>query len=75
MEDDVEAGIVGGLIPPVEEIISDIEGETFIKPRKTYNFKYIGTENATWIFDNSLPIEVTINDKEISIKWLKTYSG
>lgn len=75
MEDDIEAGIVGGLIPPVEEIISDIEGETFIKPKKTYNFKYIGAENATWIFDNSLPIEVTINDKEISIKWLKTYSG
>lgn len=76
MEDDVEAGVVGGLIPPpAQEVISDIEGETFIKPKKTYNFKYNGKENAEWIFDNSLPIEVTINNKEILIKWLKTYSG
>ena len=75
MEDDIEAGIVGGLIPLPEEVVSDIQGEGFIKPKKTYKFEYIGIENAEWIFDNSLPIEVTINNKEISIKWLPNYSG
>lgn len=75
MEDDIETGIVGGLIVEPEQIATDIEGDTFIKPKKTYLYKYIGTEEAEWIFDTSLPIEVTINGKEITIKWLKTYSG
>jgi hypothetical protein len=75
MEDDVEAGIVGGLIAEQEQIVTDIEGDTFIKPKKTYLYKYIGTEETDWAFDTSLPIEVNINGKEITIKWLKTYSG
>lgn len=75
MEDDIETGIVGGLITEPELITTDIEGDTFIKPKKTYLYKYIGAEEAEWIFDTSLPIEVTINGKEITIKWLKTYSG
>jgi hypothetical protein len=75
MEDNIEAGIVGGLIAEPELIATDIEGDTFIKPKKTYLYKYIGTEEAEWTFDTSLPIEVTIDGKEITIKWLKTYSG
>lgn len=75
MEDDIETGIVGGLIIEPELIATDIEGDTFIKPKKTYLYKYIGAEESEWIFDTSLPIEVTINGKEITIKWLKTYSG
>ena len=75
MEDDVEAGIVGGLIAEQEQIATDIEGDTFIKPKKTYLYKYIGTEETDWVFDTSLPIEVDINGMEITIKWLKTYSG
>jgi hypothetical protein len=75
MEDDIEIGIVGGLIAEPEQIATDIEGDTFIKPKKTYLYNYIGTEEADWIFDTSLPIETAINGKEIAIKWLKTYSG
>lgn len=75
MEDDTENGIVGGLIPKPEEIVSDIQGDTFIKPRKTYTYKYTGAEQSNWEFDNSLPIETIIDNQKISIKWLKNYSG
>lgn len=75
MEDDTENGIVGGLIPKPEEIVSDIQGDTFIKPRKTYTYKYTGTEQSNWEFDNSLPIEAITDNQEISIQWLKNYSG
>ena len=74
-EDDMVNGIVGGLIKEPEVPVSDIEGETFIKPKKTYIFTYNGSENSTWLFDTKLPIETQINDKEISVKWVNTYSG
>jgi len=42
-EDDIENGVVGGLIvkpenPNTEEIEETIVGETFIKPKKEYEF-------------------------------------
>lgn len=76
-EDDIEQGIVGGLIvkPTENEVISNIEGETFIKPRKTYTYIYTGTEKSEWLFDTQAPIEVKINNQTITIKWLKNYSG
>lgn len=76
-EDDIEQGIVGGLIvkPSDNEIQSFIQGETFIKPRKTYTYTYIGTEKSEWIFDTQAPLEVNINEQTITIKWLKNYSG
>ena len=76
-EDNIEEGIVGGLIveniPDTEP--SEIEGEIFIRPTKTYSYIYKGTEQGTWIFDTNLPIETEIKDNQINIKWLKTYSG
>ena len=76
-EDDIENGIVGGLIveSTIEEEVSEIVGDTFIKPKMTYTYTYQGKENANWLFDNTLPIETVINEKEITIKWIKTYSG
>ena len=76
-EDDINNGIVGGLI---EEIIepSDnmIYGDTFIKPKVTYNYKYKGEGYTKWDWDPTLPIDVTIEeDNSISIKWLTTYTG
>lgn len=75
--DDVIEGIVDGLlIQELPELASaNIEGETFIKPKRSYTYKYVGTEQASWVFDHSLPIEAEINDKEIIIKWIKTYTG
>ena len=77
-EDDIDNGIVGGLI--VEEIpqpSSDIiEGEIFIKPKVTYNYKYNGKGEAKWDWDPTLPMTVTTEeDNSISLKWLTTYTG
>jgi hypothetical protein len=72
-EIDIENGIVGGLIP--EEVPSDISGEAFIKPRKVYTFTYIGSEVASWEYDNTLPMEVNIDDKQIHIAWNTNYGG
>ena len=74
--DNVEEGIVdawGEEIPEPQD--TTIEGEIFIKPKKSYTYKYIGEEVANWSFDNRLPIEAKINDKEITIKWTTTYTG
>ena len=74
--DNVEEGIVdawGEEIPEPQD--ATIEGEIFIKPKKSYTYKYTGDENAEWIFDSRLPIEAHINNKEITIKWTTTYTG
>ena len=74
--DNVEEGVVnawGEEIPKPQD--AAIEGEIFIKPKKSYTYKYTGEEEAQWIFDSRLPIEAHINDKEITIKWTTTYTG
>ena len=48
-EDDLENGIVGGLIvepanPNEEEVEITITGETFIKPNQAYEYKYEGED-------------------------------
>jgi hypothetical protein len=77
IEDDIDAGIVGGNITPIEpEIItSEIEGEVFIKPKKTYTYTYTGTGDAQWIIDSKLPIEKKIDGKTITLSWTSTYRG
>ena len=74
-EDDIEEGIAGGLIVKPAEIESLIKGESFIVPKVSYSYVYEGEENAEWKYDTSLPIKIDINDKEITITWLKGYSG
>ena len=76
-EDNIEEGIVGGLIADniIEPIESEIKGATFIKPKKTYTYLYEGSEQASWLFDTSLPIETDITGSKIQIKWYNTYSG
>lgn len=72
--DNIEDGIVGGLIiPPIDE--SAIVGELLIKPRKTYEYNYTGSEISEWSYDKSLPMEITIDDKKIKIKWTTNYGG
>ena len=74
-EDDIVNGIVGGLIPEQTDQESDIVGEGFIKPKKTYIYHYEGSEMASWIFDTTIPIETKIENNQIEIKWLQNYSG
>lgn len=76
--DDVEAGIVGGLVvsPEVpDESQNMIHGETFIKPKKTYEFIYRGREDASWFIDKKYPVEYQIDNNKITLTWTKTYSG
>lgn len=81
-EDDVAKGLVGGLIvrdteintPRIERLI---EGETFIKPKRNYTYTYTGLSASgnEWMIDKNIPIEYTINNNKITLKWIPSYSG
>ncbi len=78
IEDDVAAGIVDGLVvnPEVpDESKNFIFGETFIKPKKSYEFIYRGRNKAEWHIDGKYPIEYTVEGNKITLTWMKTYSG
>ena len=81
-EDDIEAGIVGGLIEEVKdpngEGTMQILGETFIKIKKTYEFKYDGNQGALWSVDKKYPVYLGIdkNDaRRVLLRWEGSYSG
>lgn len=79
-EDDIENGIVGGLIaepvsPNKEAIEETIVGETFIKPKKTYEFTYNGNLVGTWSVDKGVPVYLEPDGKVVKLRWLDTYSG
>lgn len=79
-EDDIENGVIGGLIvepinPNPEEIEGIIIGETFIKPKKFYEYEFKGKESNEWKYDYKLPLEVELKGNRIKIKWLSTFSG
>ena len=80
-EDDVENMVIGGLIeeqqnPNGELIEQIITGETFIKPKQEYIYSYKGPNFITWDYDKKLPLKVSsLNNSEITIKWLSSYSG
>ena len=82
-EDNIEEGIVGGLIlepenPNEPEIERAIIGDTFIKPKKTYEYKYNGSENFDWFVEKKYPVvieEDPLDPKHIFLKWNNAYSG
>ena len=82
IEDDVENGIVGGLIeeikdPNTEEAASII-GNTFIKVKKSYEYRFNGTLAAEWYVDKQYPVklEFDIDDpRNVVLKWDSSYSG
>ena len=75
-EDDVENGIVGGLIAePIIPSTGLIEGDTFIKPKVKQEYTYTGTDAGEWVVETNLPIEKEVNDNKITIKCLQNYSG
>ena len=82
-EDDIEAGIIGGLIeevkdPNIEQGRMEILGETFIKVKKTYDFNFDGTLAAEWKVDNKCPVVLMPDPSDarhISLKWISSYSG
>lgn len=81
-EDDIDNGIVGGLIIEPQDPNSgeqmNIIGETFIKIKKKYNFKFDGTLAASWSVDKKYPIVLMPdpNDpRNITLEWVGSYSG
>ena len=81
-EDDIANGVVGGLIeevkdPNVEDTFA-ILGDTFIKVKKPYEYKFNGTLVADWRVGKQYPVklETDINDpRNVVLKWDSSYSG
>ena len=78
--DDVENGVVGGLIvepvsPNTKSAEEIIVGETFIKPKMQYEYTYKGNLEGKWTTDKDYPIELIQDGKSVKLRWLKTYSG
>ena len=81
-EDDIENGVVGGLIEEIKdpngEEIMEIIGDTFIKPKKSYDYRFDGRTAALWSVDKKYPVklEYDSNDpRKISVIWEGSYSG
>ena len=78
-EDDVENGVVGGLIEEPQDpnpLGDPINGETFIKPKMSYTYTYTGSETGEWTYNGKLPIAVSKKEgKTITIIWNSSYSG
>ena len=79
-EDDVDAGIVGAKLEPVqnpngEENPAGIIGETFIKPKKQYIYSCID-KSKTWSIDSHVPVQSNIDKaKNLVLTWTASYSG
>ena len=82
-EDDIEAGIVGGLIevpqdPNIEAGTMQILGETFIKIKKGYQYTFDGTLASEWFVDKRYPVVLTPDPKDarnVTVQWISSYSG
>lgn len=81
-EDDIENGIVGGLVeeiknPNSEKVEDAIIGETFIKPKTTYTYYFNGSLLSDWELKGKyLPIKTKkIDEYTIELIWDSTYSG
>lgn len=78
-QDDLDTGMVDGLIPvpeapdPQSELII---GETFIKPKTSYMYKYVGEESGQWGVEGKVPVKaIKIDGKEITIQWNSSDHG
>lgn len=74
-EDDIENGIAGSLVLKPTEKPNEIQGDMFIYPRISATYEYTGSESGQWGFDRTLPLEAKIQDKTITLTWIKGYSG
>ena len=81
-EDNVDDGIAGGLIEEIQDPnkgdVMSIVGETFIKVKKNYIFRFDGTLATTWKVDPKYPVILTpspVDPRKVNLKWDATYSG
>lgn len=82
IEDDIAAGIVGGLIeeikdPNVEEPLL-IEGDTFIKVKMPSTYYFTGDEVSEWRVNGDYPVKLEVDrqdPKKVLLTWSAGYSG
>ena len=81
-EDDIKAGIVGGLIEEIQdpngEGTMEIIGETFIKIKTEKQYRFDGTLATEWVVDKKYPVILTPDPKDprkVTLKWDSSYSG
>lgn len=83
-EDDIDQGLVGTLKakpidPNPEETSFFISGDTFIKPKKTYTYKFNGDiEIGRWSVQKDRPVRYSIDEDDpftIYVMWDSSYSG
>ena len=86
INDDVENGIVDAfVVKPVDPNPDDnntfeVVGETFIKPKKTYEYYIFNLKEGNWYVDTKVPVKFNTYKTEdgynaISLKWEQPYSG
>ena len=65
--------------PNTEEENTIIRGDTFIKPKVTYQYEFIGVRGNQWVIDTKkYPVRYSVNpadDREIKVIWDSPYSG
>ena len=74
----ISKGLVDGLIKPQKDPNprrNEIIGDTFIKPKTTHTYEYVGDKIATWTYDKKLPLKIAIDGNKITIRWTSSYSG
>ena len=82
-EDDIENGIVGGLIEEIKDPNNEVAdvgilGETFIKVKKSYDYSFSGRAAAVWFVDAKYPIDIEIDPEDprrMTLTWRAGYSG
>ena len=80
-EDDIENGIVDGLIEEIPDPNSKegkIIGDTFIKIRQPSVYKFDGNVGAIWEVDKKYPITLTIDKDDprtVVVTWDGSFSG
>lgn len=81
-EDDIEAGIVKGLVEetqdPNGDQVLEIEGETFIKVKMPYSYTFTGRQAAIWTVDKKYPVKLEFDEadpRNVTLTWTSGYSG
>ena len=84
--DDVENGIVDAFVvkplDPNPEINGTFEivGDTFIKPKKAYDYYIHNAKEGKWYVDTKVPVKLNMymnsdGYNAVSVKWEQSYSG
>ena len=82
-EDDIENGIVGGLIEEIKDPNNEVAdagilGETFIKVKRSYDYSFSGRAAAVWSVDAKYPVDIEIDPEDprkMTLTWRAGYSG